>query len=240
MLYSAFTYYCGFKVNSGEYKLMGLAPYGEPIYMNKILDEMIDINKDGSFRLNMSYFKYHRGLRMISNKFKNLFGRNERDPSEKIDKFYADIAASIQLVLEEVVIRLVDNLIRESGEENLCLAGGVALNCVANEKIVEKIGEGKLWIQPAAGDAGSSLGCALGYLYKKNNIARIVEQDDSMLSAYLGPKYTSDQIKSYLNSIGVPFKNILWIIYVMRQLIILLRAKSLVGFKIEWNLGQEL
>ncbi len=198
MLYSAFTYYCGFKVNSGEYKLMGLAPYGTPKYTNLILENMIEIKEDGSYFLNMKYFKYHRGLKMISSAFKKLFGANERLPEEKITQFHMDIAASVQSVTEMIVIRIAKNLREKSGEENLCLAGGVALNCVANGKILDQSGFKNIWIQPASGDAGSALGAALSYRYKAKKETRRFTDSDSMKSAYLGPEFGEVQIKEYL------------------------------------------
>ena len=161
LLYSAFTYYCGFKVNSGEYKLMGLAPYGNPIYVRKIKEHLIDIKDDGSFKLDMTFFKYHRGFRMTSNKFHKLFGANPRKNENDLTQFHMDIAASIQIVTEEIIIKIAKTLKKETGLKNICLAGGVALNCVANGKLIkEKVFE-NVWIQPASGDAGSSLGAAL-------------------------------------------------------------------------------
>ena len=205
MLYSAFTYYCGFKVNSGEYKLMGLAPYGEPIYKELILDKIIDIMEDGSYKLNMRYFKYHRGLRMISSEFIKLFKHKPRTPEDKITKFYMDIASSIQEVTEEVIIKIVNNLQKTTKLENICFSGGVALNCVINGKILDKTNFKKIWIQPAAGDAGSSLGAALTYrhLHLKKN--RIVKENDSMFSGYLGPRYTTKEIESFLKEYKIPY-----------------------------------
>ncbi len=165
LLYSAFTNYLGFKVNSGEYKVMGLAPYGKPIYENKIKENLIDIKEDGSFVLDQSYFEYATGLRMISNKLENLFGKRFRNSSEKLEQFHMDIAASIQKVTEEIVIKICNNIYEENQIENLCLAGGVALNCVANGKILNNTPFKKIWVQPAAGDAGGSLGAALAYWY---------------------------------------------------------------------------
>ena len=159
LLYSAFTYCCGFKVNSGEYKLMGLAPYGEPKYVDVIKDNLIDIKEDGTYKLDISYFKYHRGFRMTSNKFHKLFGE-QQDLERLIKQFHMDLAASIQLVTEEIVLKLAKSLRKETNLKKLCLSGGVALNCVANGKLVESKIFDEIWIQPASGDAGSSLGAA--------------------------------------------------------------------------------
>tara|TARA_B100000212_G_scaffold342416_1_gene329453 strand:- start:6093 stop:7925 length:1833 start_codon:yes stop_codon:yes gene_type:complete len=208
MLYSAFTYYCGFKVNSGEYKLMGLAPFGKPIYKDKIIKHLIDIKDDGSFKLNMEYFKFHRGLKMISKRFIKLFGKPPRNASDSIDPFYMDVAASIQEVTEEIIIKITKHLRDITGFDNLCLAGGVALNCVANGKILKESGFKKLWIQPAAGDAGNALGAALSYLYLKKKIDRKIINEDSMNSAYLGPSFTNDQIKEFLNEYKVTYKEL--------------------------------
>ena len=208
LLYSAFTYYCGFKVNSGEYKLMGLAPYGEPKYVKKIKKYLIDIKDDGTFWMDMKYFQYHRGLRMTSKEFNILFDAEPRKKEEKISQFYMDMAASIQKVTEEIILKLAKTIKKETNAKNLCLAGGVALNCVANGKLLkEKIFE-DIWIQPASGDAGSSVGAALltWYSYLKNK--RKVNNNDSMKGAYLGPKFSNSEIQSYLNSINAPFEKI--------------------------------
>ena len=208
LLYSAFTYYTGFKVNSGEYKLMGLAPYGNPIYVDKIR-QLIDIKKDGTFRLDQKYFNYATGLTMTNNKFNDLFGQKNRDPkNEKITKFHMDIAASIQKVTEEIIIKLAKAIREEYNIKNLCLAGGVALNCVANGKILkEKIFE-NIWIQPAAGDAGGSLGAALAlwHIDKKNK--RIVNSEDDMKGSYLGNEFNQEQIEHDLNIIGANFETL--------------------------------
>ena len=195
LLYSAFTYYTGFKVNSGEYKLMGLAPYGEPIYKELILKELIDVKDDGSFRLNMKYFNYATGLTMTNNKFAKLFGQKVRQAeSELLTQFHMDIAASIQAVTEEVVLKLTRDLSKEYNIKNLCMAGGVALNCVANGKILkDKVFE-NIWIQPAAGDAGGSLGAALAYWYKELKKPRTIDENDGMSGSYLGPKYNNEII----------------------------------------------
>ncbi len=206
LLYSAFTYYCGFKVNSGEYKLMGLAPYGNPIYVEKIKKNLIDIKEDGTFRLNISFFKYHRGFRMTSNKFNRLFGKPPRKKETDITQFHMDLAASIQKVTEEVVLKLAKSLRMETGIKNLCLAGGVALNCVANGKLVKERIFDDIWIQPASGDAGSALGAALlaYYQYFKKN--RIINPDDSMKGTYLGCEFSNSQITNYLKRVKAPYE----------------------------------
>ena len=207
LLYSAFTYYTGFKVNSGEYKLMGLAPYGEPIYKELILKELIDVKDDGSFRLNMKYFNYATGLTMTNNKFAKLFGQKVRQAeSELLTQFHMDIAASIQAVTEEVVLKLTRDLSKEYNIRNLCMAGGVALNCVANGKILkDKVFE-NIWIQPAAGDAGGSLGAALAYWYKELKKPRTIDENDSMSGSYLGPKYNNETIENKLKDLRGVFK----------------------------------
>ncbi len=208
LLYSAFTYYTGFKVNSGEYKLMGLAPYGEPKYKEKILDNLIDIKKDGSFRLNQSYFKYATGLKMINKKFEKLFGNKARNPEiEKIDQFHMDIAASIQNVTEDIILKICRDIKLEYKIENLCLAGGVALNCVANGKILKEKIFKNIWIQPAAGDAGGSLGAALAYWYQELGNQRELKKEnlDEMSGSYLGPEYSNDQIEKELKDCGAVF-----------------------------------
>ena len=208
LLYSAFTYYCGFKVNSGEYKLMGLAPYGEPIYIKKIKDKLIDIKEDGTFRLDMSYFKYHRGFRMTSQKFHKLFGSPPRDAEKELTQFHMDIASSIQAVTEEIVIKIAHSLKKETGINNICLAGGVALNCVANGKLLEKKLFNNIWIQPASGDAGSALGAALIGWYEYFNKPRKISPNDSMKGTYLGCKFSNEEIINYLNKINAPFETL--------------------------------
>ncbi|MFL2903263.1 MAG: carbamoyltransferase [Candidatus Pelagibacter sp.] len=206
LLYSAFTYYTGFKVNSGEYKLMGLAPYGNPIYENKI-KQLIDIKNDGTFRLDQKYFNYATGLTMTNDKFHNLFGQKPRDPkNEKINQFHMDIASSIQKVTEEIMIKLVKAIREEYKIKNLCLAGGVALNCVANGKILQEKIFDNIWIQPAAGDAGGSLGAALALWYIDQENERVINSNDDMQGSYLGPEYTQDQIEKELKSIGAKFE----------------------------------
>ena len=208
LLYSAFTYYTGFKVNGGEYKLMGLAPYGDPKYVQKILDNLIDIKDDGSFRLNQKYFDYATGLTMTNDKFNKLFGKFPRNANnEELSQFHMDIAASIQKVTENIMLKIAKNLRKEYNVENLCLAGGVALNCVANGKILkEKIFE-NIWIQPAAGDAGGSLGAALGYWHNEINKERN-NNKDKMRCSYLGPQYSDKQIKEILENIGANYKTL--------------------------------
>ena len=207
LLYSAFTYYTGFKVNSGEYKLMGLAPYGEPKYVNLIYDKLIDVKDDGSFRLNQDYFNYATGLTMTNEKFDNIFGKKPRDSKkDKITEFHMDIAASIQKVTEEIMLKICRSLKNEYKIENLCLAGGVALNCVANGKILKSKIFKNVWIQPAAGDAGGSLGAALAYWHIQLNKNRDTSHKDVMSGSYLGPSYTDEQIKQSLDKIGAKYK----------------------------------
>ena len=206
LLYSAFTYFCGFKVNSGEYKLMGLAPYGEPKYVSLIKNNLIDIKNDGTFRLDISYFKYHRGFRMTSRKFHKLFGAKPRKSESQILQFHMDLAASIQVVTEEIVIKLAKSLKKETGLKNLCLSGGVALNCVANGKLIkEKIFE-NIWIQPASGDAGSSIGAALVSWYQFLKNKRIINNEDSMKGSYLGCSFKNEEIIDYLRGIKAKFE----------------------------------
>lgn len=205
LLYSAFTYYTGFKVNSGEYKLMGLAPYGRPVYSNLIREHLIDIKPDGSFRLNMDYFDYCTGMRMTNARFAKLFGGAPRKSESPITQKEMDIAASIQEVLEEVVIRLARALAVETGQKNLCLAGGVALNCVANGKLLREGIFENIWIQPAAGDAGGALGAALLAHYAEGG-KRIVRRGDSMRGSYLGPEFSQQDIEKRLKSIGAEFE----------------------------------
>ena len=199
LLYSAFTYYTGFKVNSGEYKVMGLAPYGKPKYKDLIINELIDLKNDGSFKLNMKYFNYATGLTMTNSKFSSLFGHPVRDPKKDLlTDFHMDIAASIQAVTEEVILRLTKDISKEYKIKNLCLAGGVALNCVANGKILNEKHFENIWIQPAAGDAGGSLGAALAYWHQELKKPR-TDLKDKMKGAYLGPKYSNDLIKKKLD-----------------------------------------
>jgi len=207
LLYSSFTYYCGFKVNSGEYKLMGLAPYGKPLYAKKIKEKLIDIKDDGTFRLDMSYFKYHRGFRMTSSKFHKLFGLPPRKPEEELTQFHMDLASSIQDVTEEIVIKICSSLRKETGLKNICLAGGVALNCVANGKLINKKIFDNVWIQPASGDAGSALGAALIGWYESLKKSRKINLDDSMKGTYLGCNFSNMEIINYLKKINAPYKH---------------------------------
>ncbi len=205
LLYSAFTYYTGFKVNSGEYKVMGLAPYGKPKYKDLIIKELMDLKKDGSFKLNMKYFNYATGLTMTNKKFSNLFGHPVRNPKKDLlNDFHMDIASSIQAVTEEIVLRLTKDIAREYKIENLCLAGGVALNCVANGKILKEKIFKNVWVQPAAGDAGGSLGAALAYWYRELKKPRKVFKDQ-MKGAYLGPRFDESIIENKLKSLNANF-----------------------------------
>jgi carbamoyltransferase len=205
LLYSAFTYYTGFKVNSGEYKLMGLAPYGTPRFTRQILDNLICLQQDGSYRLNVRYFDYCTGLRMTNGEFDRLFGQPARSPDQPLTQFHMDIAASIQEVLNEAVLRLTRSLARETGLKNLCLAGGVALNCVANGKVLRDGAFERIWIQPAAGDAGGALGAALAAYHQHQNQPRTVNPNDSMQGAYLGPGFEQPQIEARLRAAGARF-----------------------------------
>lgn len=206
LLYSAFTYYLGFKVNSGEYKVMGLAPYGEPKYTKLIYENLIDLKEDGSFTLNMEYFDYCTGLTMTNGRFNKLFGGTPRKPETKLSQKDMDLARSIQDVTEEVVLRMVKFLKKETNEENLCLAGGVALNCVANGKIFKKEIFKNIWIQPCAGDAGGALGAALSVWHQYLGNARDTDgNEDLMKGAYLGPSYSNQYIENFLCSNAIPF-----------------------------------
>ncbi len=208
LLYSAFTYYAGFKVNSGEYKLMGLAPYGNATYVNDIKNNLIDIKDDGSFRLDMSYFDFATGLKMTSKKFDNLFGGKPRKPETEITQKEMDLAKSIQVVLEEIVLKILDKLYEEFEINNLCLAGGVALNCVLNGKIVNKGKFKNIWIQPAAGDAGGSLGASLLAWYEYLGKKREISNKDKMKYSYLGNKYSNEEIKNYLDLVGANYREL--------------------------------
>lgn len=207
LLYSAMTYYTGFKVNSGEYKVMGLAPYGKPFYVDLIKKHLIDIKEDGSFALDMSYFNYCTGLTMTSKKFDEVFGGPPRQPESELTQREMDLAASVQAVTEEVVIKLAKGIAKSTGQKNLCLAGGVALNCVANGKLLrEKVFE-NIWIQPAAGDAGGAVGAALGAYYIMLNQPRVVDKNvsDGMKGSYLGPEFTQEEIEKELIKCGAVF-----------------------------------
>jgi carbamoyltransferase len=209
LLYSAFTYYLGFRVNSGEYKLMGLAPYGEPRFCNVILNNLIDLKADGSFKLDMSYFNYCTGLTMTNEKFDRLFGMPPRQESDPLTQKHMDIAASIQVVLEEAMLRLTNSLAAEHGQRNLCLAGGVALNCVANGKILRGGKFDRLWVQPAAGDAGGAVGAALLGYHHFNGAERRLNGSrlgDAMSGAYLGPSYSDAEARERLTAEGARFE----------------------------------
>jgi carbamoyltransferase len=207
LLYSAITYYTGFKVNSGEYKIMGLAPYGEPKYAKLIKDHLIDIKEDGSFALDMSYFDYCTGLTMTNEKFDALFGGPPRKQESILTQREMDLAASIQIVLEEVVLKLANGVAKTTGEKNLCLAGGVALNCVANGKLLREKAFDRLWIQPAAGDAGGALGAALGVYHITLNQPRKVSSGlDAMKGSFLGPEFSQEDIAERLTRCGAVFK----------------------------------
>jgi carbamoyltransferase len=206
LLYSAATYYTGFKVNSGEYKVMGLAPYGEPRFKDLMMEHLIDVKEDGSFRLDQSYFDYCTGLTMTNDKFAKLFGEPVRDADEPLTQFHMDIAASVQAVTEEIVLRLARSLRKEFGIPNLCLAGGVALNCVANGKVVLADIFDRVWIQPAAGDAGGAVGAALATRYLNFGKERTVPNGlDAMAGSYLGPEYSQEEIEKQLTEAGGVF-----------------------------------
>jgi len=205
LLYSAVTYYTGFKVNSGEYKVMGLAPYGQPKYAQLILDHLIDLKPDGSFRLDLSYFDYCTGLTMTNERFAKLFGQPVRAPDQLLTPFHMDVAASIQAVLDEVVLRLTRSLAGKTGMRNLCLAGGVALNCVANGKVLRDGKFDHIWIQPAAGDAGGAVGAALAAFHQFKGAPRSVAAGDAMSGAFLGPEFSQDQIERRLTAAGARF-----------------------------------
>ena len=233
LLYSAFTYYTGFKVNSGEYKLMGLAPYGKPIFKNLILDNLLDLKEDGSFKLNMKYFNYTTGLTMTNSNFSRLFGHAVRDPNKDLlSQFHMDIASSIQAVTEEIVIKMTKDISTKYKIKNLCLAGGVALNCVANGKIKKEKVFNKIWIQPAAGDAGGSLGAALAYWHHELDKPR-ADFKDQMKGSYLGPKFGSDQIEKELKLLKAKYQK-----YDVKD-VIFLTAKELANEKtIGWFQGR--
>jgi carbamoyltransferase len=207
LLYSAFTYYTGFRVNSGEYKLMGLAPYGIPKYTHLILDNLIDLKPDGSFRLNLDYFDYCTGLTMTNARFDRLFDGRPRSPETRLEQKHMDLAASVQAVLEEAVLRLTRSLADETGMENLCLAGGVALNCVTNGKVLRDGRFRNIWVQPAAGDAGGALGAALAAYHQHAGKPRVISNTpDGMAGSYLGPEFDQDEIESRLGHIGARFE----------------------------------
>lgn len=211
LLYSAFTYHCGFRVNSGEYKLMGLAPYGEPRFAATILRELLDLKTDGSFRLKLDYFGYLQGQAMTNDRFAALFGVTARRPEEELTQDHCDLARSIQDVTEEIVLRLARTLHAETGEENLCLAGGVALNCVANARLRREGPFKNIWVQPAAGDAGGALGAALAFHYSQAKALRPAPEngnDDSMRGAFLGPEFSEDEMAAALQTSGLPHERL--------------------------------
>jgi carbamoyltransferase len=208
LLYSAFTYFCGFKVNSGEYKLMGLAPYGSPVYVDEILDTLLDLKDDGSFRLDLSYFNYCQGLTMTSKKFDRLFGGPPRTPETPLTQREMDLAASVQKVTEEIVLRTVRHLHETTGMKNLCLAGGVALNCVGNGRILREGPFEKIWIQPAAGDAGGALGVALHIWYQLLDKPRSPGRPDGQAGSLLGPRFSEHEIKAFLDTTGSVYRHL--------------------------------
>ncbi len=230
MLYSAFTYYTGFKVNSGEYKVMGLAPYGEPRFVDVIFDQLVQLRPDGSFKLNMEYFDYLRGLTMTSGKFDALFGGPPRAPESELTQREMDLAASIQVVTEEIMLSMARHVHRETGMENLCLAGGVALNCVGNGRLLREGPFKRLWIQPAAGDAGGALGVALTIHHKVlGSPRRHRSEGDSMRGSYLGPAFSDDEIEAFLRSAGAVYER-LPMAAVIERTAQLLAAEKVVGW----------
>jgi carbamoyltransferase len=233
LLYSAFTYYTGFRVNSGEYKLMGLAPYGEPKYVDVILDRLLDVKADGSFRLNMDYFNYATGLTMTNRKFDALFGGAPRKPESQITQREMDIARSIQVVTEDIVLKLARNIHKELGLDYLCLAGGVALNCVSNGRILREGPFKDIWIQPAAGDAGGAVGAALSVWHEYLERPRRVNGADAMRGAYLGPRSSQDEIQRYLDGVKAKYE-VLEDEVLIPRLAEILAAENVVG----WSQGR--
>ena len=234
LLYSAFTAYCGFRINSGEYKLMGLAPYGEPRYVQRIYDELIDLKEDGSFELNMRYFSFLRNFKMTNRHFDRLFDGPMRTSDEPINQRHMDLARSIQVVTEEVMIRLVYEAKKVTGSNNLCLAGGVALNCVANGRIARDGIFDYVWIQPAAGDAGGALGAALAYHYENNE--RTITSGDQMSGAFLGPSYTDDEIERCLKSHNAVYQKMSFTDLVDTVTKLIADECVVAGFKVVWSL----
>ena len=208
LLYSAFTSFTGFKVNSGEYKMMGLAPYGEPQYVDTILEHLIEVQQDGSFRLNMEYFDFPVSNRMTSQRFAGLFGGPSRDPESELTQREMDLSRSMQEVTELVVGRLARFARKTTGSKNLCLAGGVALNCVANGKLIRENIFDNVWIQPAAGDAGGALGAALGVWHKYLDKPRTIKTGDAMRGSYLGPKFSDAEVSTFLDSKAIPYQKL--------------------------------
>ena len=233
LLYSALTYYLGFKVNSGEYKVMGLAPYGEPIYANTIKDNLIDIRDDGSFFLNMEYFNYATGLTMVNKRFEKLFESAVRKPESSLTQKEMDLAASIQSVTEEVVLKISKNIAKETKSKNLCLAGGVALNCVANGKLARENIFDDLWVQPASGDAGGALGAALAVNHLMLEKSRRIYSLDAMQGSYLGPQYTQSEIEKRLKSIKAVFR-----VYSQKKMLEITAKALSQGKAIGWHQGR--
>ncbi len=229
LLYSAFTYFCGFKVNSGEYKLMGLAPYGSPIYADEILDKLLDLKDDGSFRLDLSYFNYCQGLTMTSKNFDHLFGGPPRAPETSLTQREMDLAASVQKVTEEIVLRAVTHLHKTTGMKNLCLAGGVALNCVGNGRILREGPFDRLWIQPAAGDAGGALGAALYIWHQLLDKPRTPASPDGQKGSLLGPRFSEKDIRTFLDSTGSVYRHIADDEELDREIIDLIEDEKVVG-----------
>ena len=230
LLYSAFTYFCGFRVNSGEYKLMGLAPYGEPRYADLILDNIVDLKPDGSFRMDQSYFNYCQGLTMTSRKMDELFGRPPRAPESPLTQHDMDVAASIQVVTEEIMLRMARHVHEETGEKRLCLAGGVALNCVANGRILREGPFEEVWIQPAAGDAGGALGAATFIWHQLLGNARETQPNDSQSGSLLGPRFAADEIGAALNEVGAAYERIDDETELCRRVADLLAEEKVVGW----------
>lgn len=230
LLYSAFTSFCGFKVNSGEYKLMGLAPYGNPKYFDLILDQMLDLKPDGSFRLNMNYFDYCHGNRMPSRKFEELFGVPFRQSESVLTQDYMDIAASIQKVTEEIALRLTRDLQSRTGQKNLVMAGGVALNCVANGRLLRETDFDNIWIQPAAGDAGGALGVALLVWHQLLENNRTVQKPDSQSGSYLGPSFSNDEIEAVLTPSNAVYKTYSDVSELCDRVAELLASENVVGW----------
>ena len=231
LLYSSFTNYLGFKVNSGEYKVMGLAPYGEPIFYQKILNNLIELQDDGMFKLNMNFFNFATHNYMINKRFENLFGQKRRTPESDLTKFHMDIAASIQKVTNFIVVNLAGKIRKDYDFENLCLAGGVALNCVTNGKILKSEIFKKIWIQPAAGDAGGSIGAALSYFYSLKNCVRVVKDGtDKMKGNYLGPSFTNEEVEDFLFKINSDFKKYKKERQLVDKVSDLLKQKKVIGW----------
>ena len=229
LLYSAFTYFCGFKVNSGEYKLMGLAPYGEPRYVDLILDKLVDLKDDGSFRLDLDFFNYCQGLRMTSKRFERLFGGLPRPPESPLTQREMDLAASVQVVTEEIVLRAVRHLHALTGNRNLCLAGGVALNCVANGRILREGPFDRLWIQPAAGDAGGALGTALFIWYQLLGRPRRPGAPDGQAGSLLGPSFNEEEIRAFLDSVGAVYHHLPEAAVLEDRIVDLIEEEKVVG-----------